>query len=261
MADSKSFDSRDFDPISYINSRFPDENALSSLDSEIDGLKKQLSELNTELIVSIHDHALLNAEIQTEIQKSAQTTKEIVKEVSTIKEKAEKSENLVIEMCKDIKSLDVAKKNLTFSITALKKFIMMLTAIDKLREHCELRRYRDVSNLLMAFEELAGYFRKYENIAQITELYKEKDGIIRELKLQIEEDFVTFSKGTSNLKTQTLGEMCEVVEVLGVGFKNEIVKRVCNLILKPYVDTFKHSENANLENTERRYGKNKKINS
>ncbi len=47
-----------------------------------------------------------------------------------IKDKAEKSENLVYEMCKDIKSLDTAKKNLTFSITALKKFIMMLTAVD-----------------------------------------------------------------------------------------------------------------------------------
>jgi len=47
-----------------------------------------------------------------------------------IKEKANTSENLVFEMCKDIKSLDIAKKNLTFSITALKKYIMMLTAIE-----------------------------------------------------------------------------------------------------------------------------------
>lgn len=252
--DKISFDSREFDPISYINSKFPDENSLVSLDNEIDTLKNELSELNSELMSSIHEHALLNSELQSEIQKSNVTTTSIISEVATIKEKAEKSENLVYEMCKDIKSLDLAKKNLTFSITALKKFIMMLTAIDKLREYCETRKYKEVANLLSAFDELSSYFKKYENVAQIMELYKEKDGIIRELKLQLEEDFITFSKGTSALKPQSLSEACDVVEVLGQGFKNEIVKKVCGLLLKPYSETFQTNENASLENTERRYG-------
>ncbi len=44
-------------------------------------------------------------------------------------------------MCKDLKSLDIAKKNLTFSIDALKKFIMMVDAIEKLREACEAKKY------------------------------------------------------------------------------------------------------------------------
>ena len=254
LIDKTSFDSREFDPISYINSKFPDENSLVSLDSEIDTLKKELSELNSELISSIHEHALLNTELNSEIQKSNSTTISIISEVATIKEKAEKSENLVYEMCKDIKSLDIAKKNLTFSITALKKFIMMLTAIDKLREYCEMRKYKDVANLLSAFDELSSYFKKYENVAQILELYKEKDSIIRELKLQLEEDFINFGKGSSALKPQNLAEACDVVEVLGPAFKNEIVKKVCSLILKPYNETFQSNENASLENTERRYG-------
>lgn len=252
--DKTSFDSREFDPISYINSKFPDENSLVSLDSEIDTLKKDLAELNNELISSIHEHALLNSELQNEIVKSNSTTMSIISEVATIKEKAEKSENLVYEMCKDIKSLDIAKKNLTFSITALKKFIMMLTAIDKLREYCEMRKYKDVANLLSAFDELSSYFKKYENVSQITELYKEKDAIIRELKLQVEEDFITFTKGSSALKPQSLSEACDVVEVLGPSFKNDIVRKICGLILKPYSETFQTNENSSLENTERRYG-------
>lgn len=252
--DKTSFDSREFDPISYINSKFPDENSLVSLDNEIDTLKKDLADLNTDLISSIHEHALLNSELQSEILKSNATTASIISEVATIKEKAEKSENLVYEMCKDIKSLDIAKKNLTFSITALKKFIMMLTAIDKLREYCETRKYKEVANLLSAFDELSSYFKKYENVAQIMELYKEKDAIIRELKLQLEEDFINFSKGSSTLKPQSLSEACDVVEVLGPAFKNDIVKKICALILKPYNETFQTNENSSLENTERRYG-------
>jgi hypothetical protein len=64
-------------------------------------------------------------------------------------------------MCKDIKSLDTAKRNLTFSITALKKFIMMLTAVDKLRECCERKIYKEVANLISAFDELSSYLKKY----------------------------------------------------------------------------------------------------
>jgi hypothetical protein len=63
----------------------------------------------------------------------------------------------VFDMCKDIKSLDTAKKNLTFSITALKKFIMMLTAVDKLRDCCEHKIYKEVANLISAFNELSLY--------------------------------------------------------------------------------------------------------
>ena len=70
-------------------------------------------------------------------------------------------------MCKDIKSLDIAKKNLTFSITALKKYIMMLTAIEKLNEMCQKKDYKEVANLISAFDELAMYFKDYKDVQQI----------------------------------------------------------------------------------------------
>lgn len=60
----------------------------------------------------------------------------MIREIGIIKEKATKSEEIVYEMCKDLKSLDIAKKNLTFSIDALKKFIMMVDALEKLRDSC-----------------------------------------------------------------------------------------------------------------------------
>ncbi len=61
--------------------------------------------------------------------------------------------------------------------------------------------------------------------------------------------------GNTALKPKDLNEMCEVIEALGVSFKNEILKKICAMIMKPYVDLFRQNENANLENTERRYGK------
>jgi hypothetical protein len=81
-------------------------------------------------------------------------------------------------MCKDLKSLDIAKKNLTFSIDALKKFIMMVDALEKLRDACEHKEYDMIANLLSAFNELSKYFKKYEQIPQIQSLYKEKGLIV-----------------------------------------------------------------------------------
>ncbi len=36
------FDSEDFDPIEYINKKFPDENSLVNLDQEIESIRKEI---------------------------------------------------------------------------------------------------------------------------------------------------------------------------------------------------------------------------
>ena len=130
----------------------------------------------------------------------------------------------------------------------------MLTAIEKLREYCERKKYKDVANLISAFDELTIYFKKYDNVAQIVDLYKEKDSLVLELKKQIKEDFLAFYKKNSNLNEDSMSEACLVVEALGINFKNEIVKFICQIVLEPYNKTFASDENSSLENTERRYG-------
>jgi len=45
-----------------------------------------------------------------------------VRDVKSIKQMSKASEELVEEMCKDIKDLDIAKSNLEFSIQAITKF-------------------------------------------------------------------------------------------------------------------------------------------
>jgi len=43
----KIFESDDFDPIAYINEKFPDENSLVNLDSEIEILENELNNMNS----------------------------------------------------------------------------------------------------------------------------------------------------------------------------------------------------------------------
>ena len=61
MEDKKSLlESKNFDPIEYINLRFGTEDSLKELDSEIEDLDKQLQDLNKDLMEDIEEHAFLN---------------------------------------------------------------------------------------------------------------------------------------------------------------------------------------------------------
>ena len=57
---------------------------------------------------------------------------ELFVKVREIKGKAEQSEQMVHEICRDIKSLDYAKRHLTTTITALKRLQMLVTAVEQL---------------------------------------------------------------------------------------------------------------------------------
>ena len=92
--------------------------------------------------------------------------------IQEIKSKADQSEAMVQEICRDIKKLDFAKKNLTSTITALRRLGMLgelpagectacpadrlcpnmgavaVSAVDQLEEVAGRKRYRDAANLL-----------------------------------------------------------------------------------------------------------------
>ncbi|CAD8075883.1 unnamed protein product [Paramecium primaurelia] len=245
--------SANFDCIKHINTLFPNEQSLVGIDTEIEKLQSELTQLQSELQEDIHEHAVMQNKIWRDVQDVEQLSQGIVTEIQEIKQKAEKSEDLVYSMCKDIKSLDIAKRNLTFSIAALKKFIMMLTAIEKLKEHCKDKKYAEVANLLSAFTELSQYFVKFQNIPQILEINGEKEQLIKDLKLQLIDDFILFQKGTNLMQIKDLQDACQTVEHLGLKFRDELIQKVCKYIISPYQELFQQIENRSLETTERRY--------
>ena len=59
---------------------------------------------------------------------------ELFGKINDIRRKAEQSEVMVQEICRDIKKLDYAKQHLTQSITALRRFAMLCNAVGKSRD-------------------------------------------------------------------------------------------------------------------------------
>jgi hypothetical protein len=49
----------------------------------------------------------------------------LVDKIESVKTKAEVSEEMVKSICSEIRSLDFAKRNITFTITSLKRIIML----------------------------------------------------------------------------------------------------------------------------------------
>lgn len=63
---------------------------------------------------------------------------ELFRKMKEIKRKAEQSEVMVQEICRDIKKLDYAKKHLTHAITALRRLSMLVSATDQLQARTRL---------------------------------------------------------------------------------------------------------------------------
>ena len=106
---------------------------------------------------------------------------------------------MVQEICRDIKKLDYAKKNLTATITALRRLSMLMSAVDQLETMAMRRQYRDSANLLEAVNQLSAHFDGYNDIPKVAELQRKYAKIRAALRANVFEDFhATWQPPSSN---------------------------------------------------------------
>ena len=103
---------------------------------------------------------------------------------------------MVMEICRDIKSLDHAKKHLTSSITALKRLHMLITGVEQLRVMVAKRQYREVGNLLEAITQLLVGFADYKHVPKVKSLNETVSVLKEDLNKQIFEEFNRYYYGT-----------------------------------------------------------------
>ena len=165
------------------------------------------------------------------------------------------TERTITEMTADIKRLDSTKRNLTLSMTALKRLQMLTTAYEQLRGLSESRQYRECAHLLQAVIQLMAHFKSYRSIDQIAALSKNVDDVQRELLEQVCEDFEgTFAKGEVQQKRGMLAEACQVMDALGDHARSRLVTWYCNTQLREYRQVFRGNDEAgSLDNISRRY--------
>ncbi|RAH70684.1 putative GARP complex subunit Vps53 [Aspergillus aculeatinus CBS 121060] len=254
-ADIDPLDAADYDPIDHLNSIFSHPSTLSAVSQVSQSLSAYEDELDDDISALVEDQVTSNAESVERIQAAKADLTELFKKIDDVRDRASKTELAITEMTADIKQLDNAKKNLTLSMTALKRLQMLTTAYDQLRALSRTRQYRDCAQLLQAVIQLMAHFKSYRSIDQIALLSKNVADIQRELLEQVCEDFeLAFAKGEVGLRRSTLSEGCLVMDALGEHAKSRLVTWYCNFQLREYRQVFRNNEEAgSLDNISRRY--------
>lgn len=189
------------------------------------------------------------------IQAAKADLAELFQKVEGVRQRAIETEEAITEMTADIKRLDNTKKNLTLSMTALKRLQMLTTAYEQLRGLSSSRQYRECAQLLQAVIQLMAHFKSYRSIDQIATLSRNVSDLQREMLEQVCEDFeITFAKGEIPQRRGMLAEACLVMDSLGENARSRLIIWYCNTQLREYRQLFRGTEEAgSLDNISRRY--------
>ncbi|KAH8700598.1 putative GARP complex subunit Vps53 [Talaromyces proteolyticus] len=248
-------DTVDYDPITHLNTIFSHPSTLSSVSQTSEILRIYQNELDNDIAQLVEEQVTSNADSVQRIQAAKADLAELFKKINDVRERASKTEQAIMDMTADIKQLDSAKKNLTLSMTALKRLQMLTTAYEQLRALAKTRQYRDCAQLLQAVIQLMAHFKSYRSIDQIATLSRNVADVQRELLEQVCEDFeITFAKGEVMQRRGVLSEACLVMDALGDNARSRLTAWYCNTQLREYRQVFRGNEEAgSLDNISRRY--------
>ena len=212
-------------------------------------------ELETQIELLEDEQATANAECMNRMTASQAQLKDLLDKIEDVRQRALQTERNITDMTSDIKQLDNTKKNLTLSMTALKRLQMLTTAYEQLTVMMKTRQYRECAQLLQAVIQLMAHFKSYRSIDQIAALSRNVADLQRELLEQVCEDFeLAFAKEEVSKQRVILAEACLVMDALGDNARSRIITWYCNIQLREYRQVFRGTEEAgSLDNISRRY--------
>ncbi|KAF1969854.1 hypothetical protein BU23DRAFT_651745 [Bimuria novae-zelandiae CBS 107.79] len=250
-----SLDSADYDPVDHLNALFTHPSALQSVAQTSSTLRAYQDDLDEDIAAFVGYQTASDADSVQRVQDAKAELADLFKKIESVRERAMQTERTITEMTADIKRLDNTKRNLTLSMTALKRLQMLTTAYEQLRSLSKSRQYRECASLLQAVLQLVAHFKSYRSIDQIATLSRNVADLQRELLEQVCEDFeVVFAKGEVGTRRGMLAEACLVIDALSEHARTRLVNWYCNTQLREYRQVFRGNDEAgSLDNISRRY--------
>lgn len=246
----------DYDPIEHLNELFSHPSAaVSSIDRVATTLQFHKDDLSTS-ITTIEASQAWRPDSSLERMQTAQAElASLFNRIEGVRARAQQTERDITTMTAEIKRLDGTKRNLTLSMTALKRLQMLTTAYEQLRGLARTRQYRECAGLLLAVLQLMKHFNSYRSIEQIATLSRNVADLQRELLEQVCEDFeIAFAKAEVSGRRGVLVEACLVADALGDNAKSRLITWYINTELREYRQVFRGNDEAgNLDNIGRRY--------
>jgi DNA repair exonuclease SbcCD ATPase subunit len=142
-------DANEIHVVEYLNIMFPNEQSIAQSSKIIDALKIKRKNVDDLIRLKMKEiSSEENNQVEREISKVKESMNELISRIQNIKEKAEDSERIVSDITRDIKKLDYGKRNLTTSITVLRRLQMLISTMDQLRGMASRKQFTQVSQLL-----------------------------------------------------------------------------------------------------------------
>eukprot|EP00986_Skeletonema_menzelii_P009232 scaffold4151_cov137-Skeletonema_menzelii.AAC.4 len=240
----------DFDPIAFLNQHYYTEQQLvTALPTLRSAISTRLSTLDDSLSTTLRHQASLAPLISQDVLHARNAVHQLATRMHSVKTQALQSESAVIEITRDMKRLDYAKRHLQRTITALKRLHMLLHAAEQLRmaatidesKNCPIPNYKAASQLIDATRLLLGHFDGYMN--SVPKMRQVRDAIGM-LNSQLREGAVNlfhevgFQQGeeeeTAPMVVGALSDACLVIDALGEKSKEDFVKEFISDHLEEY---------------------------
>lgn len=220
-------------------------------------MENKIQSIDNEISTVVRGQTTASQDGRQALDEAQRVIKDLFIQIKDIKERAEKSEEMVREITHDIKQLDCAKRNLTLAITTLNHLHMLVGGVDTLKSLTEKRLYGEIALPLQAISEVMMHFENYTDIPQIKSLSDRVKAIHVELAQQITHDFkeaFSSANAKSFIPNKQLSSACLVVSILEPRVKRDLLKWFIDLQLQEYNHLFQETEDtAWLDQIDKRY--------
>ena len=202
----------------------------------------------------------------TFMDSARQTVAQLQLRVKSIQQKASETDDMMGDVCRDIRRLDVARSNLAASIKQMKHLQLLIVSLQMVHQQLEQVKFNDMdSHIRQIHLYLAKFERLKDSVPKIRELRDKAQGICTRVEFVIKNSVINdlsrrpghlSIKNLTAAETEKLRQACLVVDALGSDSVAKIRQQYIDGQLTQLDAMFaRGTEDAKLERVERRYAR------
>lgn len=192
------------DPVQFLNHHYPTEASLSGHLSDLrEAVSNRMQLLDERISSALQRQSETAATTRLNVQSAKAAIQTLTERIYLLQQKAAQSEQAVLSITADMKTLDMSKRHLQRTITTLKRLHMLVHAVEELRLLAAHKQpdFKTASQLVQAIRILSSHFDVYTNkVPPLQKLTATVNSIQAELQRQVIQAFRRTALGVEQLR-------------------------------------------------------------